>query len=58
MQTIAMTGKDGGKIGQSPHVAVHLNIDHPSTPRVQEMHITSLHILCSLVDEGMFGAAT
>ena len=56
METIALTGKDGGNIGKSEHVTVHLNIAHASTPRVQEMHITCLHILCSLVDESMFGA--
>jgi len=55
MKTIALTGKNGGKLGGSDHVAVHLNIAHASTPRVQEMHITCLHILCSLMDEMMFG---
>ena len=57
MESIALTGKDGGRIGRNEHLAVHLNIGHPSTPRVQEMHITCLHILCSLVDENMFGSA-
>jgi len=56
MESIALTGKDGGIIGKSDALAVQLNIAHPSTPRVQEMHITCLHILCSLVDESMFGA--
>lgn len=55
MMTIALTGRDGGALGRHTNVAVHLNIDHPSTPRVQEMHITCLHILCTLVDETMFG---
>lgn len=57
MESIALTGKDGGRIGRSEYLTVHLNIDHPSTPRVQEMHITCLHVLCSLVDEKMFGTA-
>jgi len=55
MQTIALTGKDGGALGRNPHVKLHLNIAHSSTPRIQEMHITCLHILCSLVDQHMFG---
>ncbi|WP_026195365.1 SIS domain-containing protein [Mariprofundus ferrooxydans] len=55
MQTIALTGKDGGLLGKVDTVQVLLNINHPSTPRIQEMHITCLHILCSLVDETMFG---
>jgi len=56
METVALTGGDGGMLGGSRSVSVHLNIAHPSTPRVQEMHITCLHILCSLIDESMFGA--
>jgi len=56
MQTIALTGTHGGgALGQSKHVHSHLNIDYPSTPRIQEMHITCLHILCSLIDKEMFG---
>lgn len=55
MQSIALTGKDGGKLGRNNHVTMHINIAHPSTPRIQEMHITCLHILCALVDESMFG---
>jgi len=56
MQTIALTGgHDGGALGQSCHVNKHLNINHPSTARIQEMHITCLHILCTLIDKKMFG---
>lgn len=55
MVTIALTGKDGGDIGKQDNIKVHLNIEHSSTPRIQEMHITCLHILCSLVDDHMFG---
>jgi len=50
MQVIALTGRDGGALGRHSAVTMHLNIPHPSTPRVQEMHITCLHILCSLID--------
>jgi len=50
MQVIALTGGDGGRLGNHPAVALHLNIAHHSTPRVQEMHITCLHILCTLID--------
>jgi len=50
MGVIALTGGDGGALGRHAAVGVHLNIPHQSTPRVQEMHITCLHILCSLID--------
>jgi D-sedoheptulose 7-phosphate isomerase len=55
MHVVALTGREGGKLGQHQGTTVHLNINHPSTARVQEMHITCLHILCTLIDETMFG---
>ncbi|MDX8396208.1 MAG: SIS domain-containing protein, partial [Mariprofundaceae bacterium] len=58
MSTVVLTGKDGGALGANDHVNVHLNINHPSTPRIQEMHITCLHILCTLIDEKMFGSTS
>jgi phosphoheptose isomerase len=58
MKTVALTGRDGGVLGRHSGVSVHLNIAHHSTPRVQEMHITLLHIICSLVDEMMFGGSS
>ena len=55
MQSIALTGKDGGALGKNANVTIQLNIAHPSTARIQEMHITCLHILCALVDQHLFG---
>jgi phosphoheptose isomerase len=55
METIALTGCGGGTLGQHGNIRVHLNIPHHSTPRIQEMHITCLHLLCSLIDLNMFG---
>lgn len=55
MGVVALTGRDGGALGRHPSVSVHVNIAHPSTPRIQEMHITCLHIICTLIDETMFG---
>lgn len=55
MRTIALTGREGGALGAHDNVCVHLNIPHASTPRIQEMHITCLHIICTLVDTAMFG---
>ena len=55
MQTIALTGCDGGTLGRHANVCVHVNIPHHSTPRIQEMHITCLHLLCTLIDLNMFG---
>ncbi|MDX8383372.1 MAG: SIS domain-containing protein [Ghiorsea sp.] len=55
MKVVALTGRDGGLLGKHAGVSVNLNINHPSTARVQEMHITCLHILCTIIDETMFG---
>jgi len=55
MKVIALTGRDGGKLALNPAVTVSLNINHASTARVQEMHITCLHILCTLIDKVMYG---
>lgn len=56
MKIIALSGRDGGRMAACRHIDVHLNIPHDSTARVQEMHITCLHLLCGLVDDSMFGA--
>src|SRR5262249_1866745 len=48
MVTIALTGRDGGKMGVDADI--HINVPEISTPRVQEVHRTVLHALCSLVN--------
>ncbi len=52
-RTIGFTGEDGGKLTQ----AADLTIEVPSsdTARVQEAHITILHIVCFLVERQIFG---
>ena len=48
MVTIALTGRDGGRMGADADI--HLNVPEPSTPRIQEVHRTILHALCSLIE--------
>jgi phosphoheptose isomerase len=48
LRTIAVTGGDGGPIGRL--VDVHINVPSASTPRVQEVHRTLLHVICDLVE--------
>ena len=52
-RTIALLGKDGGSIKE----VAELSLIVPSfdTPRVQEGHITIIHILCDLVEKALFG---
>jgi phosphoheptose isomerase len=52
--TIALTGGDGGAAGRA--VDVHVNVPGPVTARVQEVHMTVLHLICEIVDEELSGA--
>ena len=48
MKTIALTGRDGGTIGNA--AGIHINVPHASTARVQEVHRTVIHAICALVE--------
>ncbi len=48
MVTIALTGRDGGKMGTDADI--HLNVAESSTARIQEVHRTILHAMCSLIE--------
>ncbi len=52
-RTIALLGRDGGSIKSICDLALIVPSD--DTPRVQEGHITIIHIICDLVEKGMFG---
>ena len=49
LQTIALTGGDGGAIGRA--AAIHVNVPSEVTARVQEVHRTLLHVMCDLVEK-------
>ena len=51
MQTIALTGGDGGVVGQA--AAIHLNVPSTVTARVQEVHRTLLHVICDIVEKSV-----
>ena len=56
MHVIALTGRDGGEIGRSLKAGdFHLNVAHPRTMRVQEIHLLVVHCLCEMVDNVIFG---
>lgn len=53
MKTIGMTGAKGGKmLGQCDWL---IRIPSSDTPRIQECHMMIGHLICELVEEGMFG---
>lgn len=51
--TIALAGRDGGKLAMLAELVLVVNAD--STQRIQETHITIAHILCELVEDALFG---
>ena len=56
MSVIALTGKDGGAMGRMLRPGdFHLNVAHPRTMRVQEIHLLVIHSLCEVVDNLIHG---
>lgn len=50
---IGLLGKDGGTIENTCDLALIIPSD--DTPRIQEGHITVIHILCDLIEQSLFG---
>ena len=53
MITVAMTGKDGGKMAE--YADFLLAVPSKDTPRIQEVHILLGHIICEIVEHEIFG---
>jgi D-sedoheptulose 7-phosphate isomerase len=47
--TVGLTGGNGQEV--NPLLDHLLHVPHGSTPRVQEMHTTVIHILCELIED-------
>jgi len=52
MTTIALTGRDGGKMAGITDY--HLNVASNSVARIQEVHITVGHVICEMIDYKLF----
>ncbi len=52
MKTIALSGGDGGSISKAADISIV--VATKDTPRVQESHILIAHIICALVEDGIF----
>jgi len=52
-RTIGLLGRDGGNIRDCVEIA--LTVPSHDTPRIQEGHITIIHIICDLVEKRLFG---
>lgn len=51
-QTVGLLGRDGGSIKEIVDIALVVPSD--DTPRIQEGHITLIHIICDLVERRLF----
>ncbi len=50
---IGLTGRSGGRLKESCNIL--LNVPSDETPRIQEAHIMTGHILCSRIETLLFG---
>jgi D-sedoheptulose 7-phosphate isomerase len=53
LATVGLTGRTGGKMTKA--VEICIRIPNDQTPRIQEGHILTGHILCELMEEALFG---
>jgi len=51
--TIGLTGEKRGKMDELCDICI--NVPSKETPRIQESHILIGHIICGIVEEGLFG---
>ncbi|HEX9022454.1 MAG TPA: D-sedoheptulose 7-phosphate isomerase [Geobacteraceae bacterium] len=51
-RTIGLLGRDGGNIKECVEIA--LTVPGQDTPRIQEGHITIIHIICDIVERALF----
>ncbi len=58
LRLIVLTGDGGGELADvaRPDEDLVLRVDSHTTARIQEVHILILHVLCTLVDQELFGS--
>jgi D-sedoheptulose 7-phosphate isomerase len=56
MTVIALTGGDGGAVAQRLEADdIEVRVPAERTARVQEVHLLTIHCLCDLIDQHLFG---
>jgi len=56
MRVVALTGKDGGRIGELvTSDDVNICVPHSRTARIQEVHLLAIHCLCDAIDHTLLG---
>ena len=57
MRVVALTGRGGGEMVKAlGDEDVHICVPHSKTPRIQEVHLLTLHCLCDGIDYMLLGA--
>ncbi len=57
MGVVALTGRGGGEMAKALAAGdVHICVPHTQTPRIQEVHLLTLHCLCDGIDCLLLGA--
>ncbi|MFH1412015.1 MAG: D-sedoheptulose 7-phosphate isomerase [Candidatus Omnitrophota bacterium] len=51
VEVIALTGKDGGWLAEEADMSIVVKQDN--TARVQEIHVTLIHVLCRIVEDSL-----
>jgi D-sedoheptulose 7-phosphate isomerase len=55
LRTLGLTGRGGGRMAE--HCDVLVCVPLTETPRIQEVHLVTLHALCAVLEERLFGEA-
>jgi D-sedoheptulose 7-phosphate isomerase len=53
LRTMGLTGGDGGRMAE--HCDVVMTVPLSQTPRIQEAHIVTYHVICGALEERLFG---
>ncbi len=51
--SIGFTGREGGKLKELSDYVIH--VQSSSTPRIQEIHVLCIHLICDVVERTLFG---
>jgi D-sedoheptulose 7-phosphate isomerase len=49
--TVGLTGGGGGRLGGLVHYLI--DVPHHETPRIQEVHLMVVHVLCEAIEQGI-----
>lgn len=56
MLVVSMTGKEGGEMVRYQQPGdIEIRVPSKSTARIQEVHLLTVHCLCDLIDQQLFG---